>query len=65
MDVSTTRVPCAPGKRATGVFTVEVLLQNLLGVILRFGRGVGVVDGGLVAADDMSVRHCGGLRLMC
>lgn len=43
-----------------GMHTVVVLLQHLLGVILGFGGGVGVVDGGLVPADDMSVRHYGG-----
>lgn len=38
------------------VLTVEVLLEDLLGVLLGLSRGVGVVQVGLVAADDLSFR---------
>lgn len=48
------------------VLTVEVLLEDLLGVLLGLSRGVGVVQVGLVAADDLSFRShvCGGNDLV-
>jgi hypothetical protein len=43
---------------ARTVSTVELVLENGLGVLLGLLGGVGVVDVGLVAAGDLSVsRH--------
>lgn len=44
------------------VAAVELVLEDLLGVLLGLLGGVGVVDVGLVAASDLSFgRHVGGL----
>lgn len=50
------------------MLTVEVLFENLLGVFLGLSGGVGVVQVGLVTADDLSLRShvCGvSLRERC
>lgn len=40
------------------ITAVELVVENLLGVLLGLLRGVGVVDVGLVAAGDLSFgRH--------
>lgn len=39
--------------------TVELLIQDLLGVLLALLGGVGVVDVSLVAAGNLSLRHVG------
>ena len=44
------------------VATVELVVQNVAGVLLGLFGGVGVVDVGLVAANDVAcVGHCGGV----
>lgn len=44
-------------KRGGRKHTVEVILQNILGVLLGLDRSVGIVNTGLMTADDLSVRH--------
>lgn len=44
--------------------TIEVILEDLLGVFLGLRRGIGVVDGSLVATDDLRVSHSERSRMM-
>ena len=39
------------------ISVVELLVEDLLGVLLGLLRGVGVVDSSLVAAGDLSIGH--------
>lgn len=41
------------------ITTVELVVENLTGVLLGLFRGVGVVEVSLVAACDLSLRHDG------